>query len=249
MVTIRPQEQTPLHDDLVAMLTATLAAERDLFSALPPEIREAPRQIGDWSVKDVWAHLSAWRATESQRLASGAYDQPTAPPADGIPPAESEDETNARIQAERAGWSWGEVAAAGAASIDDLAAAIRATSGEALLSSERLVAGIGGNGANHALGHLSDVARLAGGAGEERYRAFAREIEAILDLGRLPDRDSGVMLYNIACHDALSGALDDARRLLADAFRRRPDLVEFAPTDPDLAVLHGELEQLARPGG
>lgn len=243
MVTSQPQQQTPLHDDLVAMLTATLAAERDLFGALPPETRGEPRRIGDWSVKDVWAHLSAWRATEAARLANG--ENASSPSGADMPGAASEDEANARIQAERAGWSWEAVTAAAEHSVDDLASAIRATPAETLRSSDRLVAGIGSNGANHALGHLSDVALLSGSTGQERYRAFAREIEDILLDGRLPDRDSGVMLYNIACHFALSGELGDARRLLTDAFRLRPDLVEFAPTDPDLAGLHGELGKLA----
>jgi hypothetical protein len=245
MVTAQPQEQTPLHDDLVAMLTATLAAERDLFAMLPPETRDAPRTIGDWSAKDVRAHLAAWRATEAHRLESGAYDEPAATPSLDGPAPESEDVTNARIQAEREGWSWDEVTAAAEASIDHLVAAIRATPAETLRTSERLVAGIGSNGANHAIGHLSDIALLASDEGAQRFHAFAREIESILMDGRLPDRDAGVMLYNIACHEALSGELDDARRLLTDAFGLRPDLIEFAPTDSDLLALHGEIGQLA----
>jgi len=245
MVTSRPQEQSPLHDDLVAMLTGTLAAERDLFAMLPAETRDAPRTIGEWSAKDVRAHLGAWRAIEAERLESGTYDTPAEPATEGVPDPRSEDVTNARIQAERVDWSWHEVTTAAESSIDSLVAAVRATPADALRTSERLVAGIGSNGANHAIGHLSDIARLAGNDGERRFRAFTGEIEAILMDGRLPGRDAGVMLYNIACHDALAGELDDARRLLTDAFSLRPDLVDFAPTDPDLVALHGEIAQLA----
>ena len=39
MVSARPEEQTPLHDDLVVMLDVTGAAERDLFAMLPLERR------------------------------------------------------------------------------------------------------------------------------------------------------------------------------------------------------------------
>jgi hypothetical protein len=247
MVNAQPQGQTPLHDDLVRMLTATRAAELDLFGMLPSDQRDGARQIGEWSAKDVQAHLAAWRSTEAHRLESGVYDRPADSAPEGLPAPQSEDVTNARIQAERAGWTWEQVTNEAQASIDSLVAAIRATSAVALRTSERLVAGIGSNGANHAIGHLSDVARLVGPVGDERFRAFAGEIEAILMDGRLPDRDSGVMLYNIACHSALSGELADARRQLSDALQRRPDLIEFAPTDPDLAALHGELDQLASP--
>jgi hypothetical protein len=57
----------------------------------------------------------------------------------------------------------------------------------------------------------------------------------------VPPRDSGTILYNIACAQVLSGELDDARRLLAAAFARRHDLAELAREDPDLAALGGEL--------
>ncbi len=224
---------SPLHDDLVEMLEATREAERAVYALLDPAVRDAPRRIGEWSATDVLAHLAAWRAIEAERLRTGRRDEPT----------ESEDEENARIQAERAGWGWQRVAADAEASIDALEEAIRRTPAEELGRSDRLVAGIGGNGANHAIAHLSDVASLAGD--QERYRAFADRIEAIVVRGRLPARDAAVMLYNVACNDALTGRLDDARRLLVDAFRRRPDLLAWALEDSDLTVLRSELGALA----
>lgn len=231
---------TPLHDDLAAMLTATRAAERDLFGALPPELRTAPGADGGWSPKDVLGHLAAWREIEAKRLQAAAAGTE----ATGVPdPDEPEDEANARLQALRAGWSWDDVVADADASTDALIRAIRATPAPALAASEGLVAGIGANGANHAIAHLADIAQLAGGV--ERFNAFAAEIEAILLENRVADRDSGAMLYNIACHRALTGELGEARRLLRDAFRRRPDLVEWAEQDPDVAALHSELGALA----
>jgi RimJ/RimL family protein N-acetyltransferase len=56
---------TPLQADLVAMLEAMRRAERALFDDVPPEARERPGAIGEWSVKDVRAHLAAWRAIEA----------------------------------------------------------------------------------------------------------------------------------------------------------------------------------------
>jgi hypothetical protein len=256
MVSLEDQGQTQLHDDLVAMLTVTGAAEHDLFAMLQPDMRDLPGQIGEWSAKDVLGHLAAWRSIEARRLTTregadlgtDAETMPRDHAAADDDPAEDEpiDDTNARLHAERDDWSWEQVAAAADESIEALAAAIRATPAAALRSSSRLVAGIGANGANHALGHLSDVASMAGGDG--RFRALAAEIEAILFRGGIPDDGAGTMLYNLACHDAMTGRLDDARRRLRDAFRLRPDLVAWAEQDSDVAALRGELSELAAAG-
>ena len=236
MVTTEPTGSSPLHDDLVEMLTATRAAEHDVFDALSPDLREAPNRIGEWSAKDVRAHLAAWRSVEALRLAG----QP-----DGTKEGESDDVANARIQADRAGWSWERVAAESDASIDALIAAARSTTSDELERSDGLVAGIGANGANHALAHLADVAGLAGA--HARYATFTAAIEAIVLRGRLPERDAAVMLYNIACFHALAGELDDARRLLRIALTRRPELLEWAQDDSDVAALRDELPSLAEP--
>jgi hypothetical protein len=52
------------------------------------------------------------------------------------------------------------------------------------------------------------------------------------------------MLYNLACHSALTGRTDEALRLLAAAFGRRADLRTIAADDPDLASIRGELASL-----
>jgi hypothetical protein len=234
MVNDGPPGSTPVHDDLVEMLTATRAVEHDLYARLEASLRDEARRIGEWSARDVLAHLAAWRSVEARRLAG----EP-----DGTNPDESGDDANARIQAERAGWSWEKVAAEADASLDALVRAITTTSEEELGRSERLVAGIGANGANHAIAHLADVAALAGAP--DRFAAFAAQVESILLRGRIPQRDAAVMLYNIACHHALAGELDQARRLLRDAFAARPDLLEWSLSDPDVAALRDELPALA----
>jgi hypothetical protein len=223
---------TPLQRDLVELLEATRRAEHELFAALGDRALATP--VGDegWTAKDVRAHLAAWRSIEARRLqaANGG-------PADGEDPQPGDpvDASNARIHADRAGWTPDQAAAAADASVDELIVAVRGSSNEALCECDQIAAGIGANGVNHALGHLSDIARLAGA--EERYAAYAAEVEAVLLRNHLMPRDSGVMLYNIACHSALTGRTDDARRLLEVAFARRADLREHAPDDPDLASI------------
>ena len=220
------------------MLRALRAAEQDLFAAVPPGKRAAPGTIGDWSPKDVLAHLAAWRAVEARRLEARAAesDAPTDDPA----PNEPIDESNARLHARDRDLTWEAVAAGADDSVSSLIAAVERSTTDVLCEcDDGSVAGIGANGVNHAVGHLPEIADLVDG--RARFGAFAGEIETILSAGHVPPRDSGVILYNIACARALSGELDDARRLLGAAFARRHDLADLAQDDPDLAALRDEL--------
>lgn len=224
------------------MLDAMRHAEHDLFAMVPPEGREAAGTIGEWSPKDVLAHLGAWRAIEARRLearASGGGASPDDPALD-----EPIDASNANLQARYRDLTWETVAAAADASVDALIAAVERSTNDVLCEcDDGSVAGIGVNGVNHAVGHLPEIADLVGGGA--RFDAFAREIETVLRGGHVPPRDSGTLLYNIACAQALSGELDDARRLLGAAFARRHDLADLAKDDPDLVALGGELSSPA----
>jgi hypothetical protein len=230
-----------LHTDLVELLRATRSAERDLYALLPPDDRDAPAAIGEWSAKDVLAHIAAWRAIEARRLEArvGKPATPTDPSLD-----DPIDEANAHLHADHAAWSWERVDAEADASTEDLISAFGHNSTDVLCECpDGIVAGNGANAANHSMGHLSDIARMADGL--DRYGAFADEVERILARGHLPPRDSGVMLYNIGCHRALSGELDEARRVLRGAFAHRHDLIDAAVDDVDLVALNAELMELA----
>ncbi|MEX0626583.1 MAG: hypothetical protein WD402_08560 [Chloroflexota bacterium] len=237
---------TPLQADLVAMLHALRDAEQDLFAMVPPGARETAGTFGDWSPKDVLAHLGAWRAIEARRLEARAVGDGTLPTDD---PALDEpiDESNARLQERHRDLSWEAVAAEAGVSFDALIAAVERSSTDVLCEcDDGSVAGIGANGVNHAVGHLPEIADLVGGRAQ--FDAFAREVETVLRAGHVPPHDSGVILYNIACARALSGELDDARRLLTAAFARRHDLADLARDDPDLAALSGELPTIGSRG-
>jgi hypothetical protein len=234
---------SPLQTDLVAMLEATRAAERELFSRVPAEAREAPGLIGDWSAKDLLAHLAAWRAIEARRLTARA-DASEAPHADDPAPDVPIDEANAALQQRHADWTWEAVAREADTSIDALIAAVARSSTDVLCEcDDGSVAGIGSNGVNHAVGHLPEIAEMAGD--RARFGVFADEIEGILRAGHVPPQDSGVILYNLACARSLAGELEEARRLLQAAFAKRHDLRELAPKDPDLAALGPEVASLA----
>jgi hypothetical protein len=237
------EPRIPLQVDLVEMLHALRNAERDLFEMVPAERREAESSIGDWSVKDVRAHMAAWRSIEARRLEVAAGNERTV--ADGDPATDDPvDDSNAVLHARYADWPWEAVAREADASIDALVDVIGRSSTEMLCECDGTFAGIGANGVNHAMGHLPEIAALSGGGGE-RFGEFVGEIEAILLRNHLMPRDSGVILYNVACARALSGELDEALRLLRSAFTRRGDLLESAIEDPDLAALAAELAAMA----
>jgi hypothetical protein len=205
---------------------------------VPADRRDAAGTIGEWSPKDVLAHLGAWRAVEARRLEARASGGAASPDDPG--PDEPIDESNANLQALHRDKPWEVVVAEADATIDGLITAVDQSSTDVLCEcDDGSVAGIGVNGVNHGVGHLPEIAELVGGGA--RFDAFARQVETVLRAGHVPPRDSGTILYNIACAQALSGELDDARRLLGAAFARRHDLAELAPNDPDLAALGGEL--------
>lgn len=234
---------TPLQDDLTAMLRATRAAERDLFAMLPADVRERTNSVGEWSAKDVQLHLAAWRAIEARRLHATLHGEPFEATDPG--PHDPVDESNAQLHARYADLPWTDAEREADASIDALLGAIGHSSNEILCECDGTTAGIGANGVNHAIAHLSDIATLA--SGQQRYDVLARQVEAVVHRGHLPPRDSGVLLYNIACNHALVGELDEARRVLRTAFAQRRDLVEAAQDDPDLAAIRDDIASLARP--
>src|SRR6476660_136853 len=181
----RPDETipSPLHGDLIEMLRAAHAAERDILAALSQDQREAPNTIGEWSAKDVLAHLAAWRAVEARQLERRIRGELGWDPGDPGPEVPV-DEANAMLHAKYAAWLWDDVVLEADASVEALVAAIGRSSTSALCECEGILVGIGANGSNHAMGHLIDVANLTGA--HARFDTLARTIEDVLARGHLP---------------------------------------------------------------
>jgi len=224
-----------LRAGLVAGIRAARAAERDVFAAFEPGVRDAPGADGGWSPKDVQAHLNAWKGRTVDRLRAlriGANE-----------PIEVEtDEANAKFHAERVAWSWPEVVADADASTDELIAEIEAAPDETL-ALPRISGTIMGNGSEHTLTHLTPMAAAAGL--DSRTLALADDVTAIIDRGGWPARAAAYARYNLACFHALSGNLDVARSLLRQALPEQEELREYAPKDDDLIALRDELPTLA----
>lgn len=238
-MTITTQTDEPLVAALVQQLEAMRAAERDVFGALNPEVRDRPMRSGDWSPKDHQAHLTAWKKIQSERIQAAARGEQLA--AD----VRETDERNAELQALRADWTWDDVAREADEVSEQLVADIRAAGSELLTSREGMVGQIYGNSASHATTHFIWLSDAGIGVDTDRVVAFLGDHERQLRDAPLPDYDRAVGLYNVACAHAVAGRLDSARPLLRSAFAIRPDLAEFAKGDPDLVELRDELQLLA----
>jgi hypothetical protein len=229
-----------LNDTLVNLLRMTRQAERDIFGAIDAAVRDRPMREGDWSPKDHQAHLTAWKARQADRFAAARRGEELPQAADG-----QTDAINAKLQAERADWQWDALVQEAEEVSQRLNREIAATSPETFQRFDRLIGGTFGNGPIHAMAHFGWLLDANIGVDGERVAAFVRELAPLTEAGGLPDSDLGTALYNIACSHTLAGRLDEARPLLRRAFRLRPDLVEFAPTDDDLLAIRDELEGLA----
>jgi hypothetical protein len=228
-----------LIDQLVEMLTLTRDVERDAFGALAADVRDRPLREGDWSPKDHQAHLTAWKSRQADRF-EAARTQAQLPEWQ-----DEEDEINARLQAQRADWTWDAVVEEADAVSERLLNEVRAADPELIRTGERLLDGTFGNGAFHAQQHFIWLQAADIGLDEARVMDFVDAIERLIRASDLPDRDRGTAIYNSACFHALAGRLDRARTLLREAFPLRSDLVDFAREDGDLVELRNEIDALA----
>jgi len=232
-------DDDPLIAALVDELQTMRQAERDIFGALQPEIRDRPLRPHDWSPKDHQAHLTAWKGIQAERIRANTRGED--PPFIG----RETDEINAELQATRAETPWPAVLAEADAVTAELEREIRDAGPTTLAESGGLIGGIFGNGSSHAMTHFGWLVDARIGIDEARVAAFVDAQERLLNAAAIPDFDRGVGLYNLACAHAVAGRLDRARPLLPVAFRLRPDLAEFAKEDPDLVELRDELSSLS----
>ncbi len=139
----------PLVAALVEQLRAMRDAERDVLGSIEPTVRDRPMRPNDWAPKDHQAHLTAWKAWQTERIHAAGRGE-TLKSDD-----RETDEINAELQATRADWSWEAIAHEADEVSERLEAAIRNAGSTLLSESGQLVGQIYGNGASHALTHFA----------------------------------------------------------------------------------------------
>ena len=93
-------------------MLATIEREREAWESLVAEVGETrmlePGPMGDWSFKDLIAHLNGWRGRGLQRMEAAAAGQPE-PPVPWPANLETDDEINAWINEQNRDRLMGEV--------------------------------------------------------------------------------------------------------------------------------------------
>ena len=126
----------PSRSDVLDVIVAERAAWNDLVSTVGPDRMQEPGPMGDWTFKDLAAHLTGWRERSIARLEAagrGEGDPPPPWPAD----LTDDDDINDWIQARAANQSVTEVLAAADASFAELSAAVQALPDDALWDQAR----------------------------------------------------------------------------------------------------------------
>jgi hypothetical protein len=229
---------------LLDLLERAYHAEQAFVAGLREEERAALGAPDAWSAKDVVAHVGAWKgrmASDLLAVLRGAAD--SAPDIDAV---------NRSIYDEYQARPWEDVLAMTDANYRALVDAVQAMDeaglrhdpalpGEARQPVWRRVALGGGFG--HPLAHLIEY-HSRRGQGERAAGLTETLYHLLLPLDDSPDY-RGTLLYNRACARALAGRQAGAVSELREAFRLRPDLVEWSKTDSDLDSLRGDAEYRA----
>jgi len=71
---------SPTRDEALAAFDAARREHQEFLASIPRERMTEPGATGPWSVKDVIAHLAAWRGWTVARLEAAVAGQLDAPP-------------------------------------------------------------------------------------------------------------------------------------------------------------------------
>lgn len=217
---------------LINLLEQAVNEEVHLLEHLPEAKREAYGTELEWAAKDMVAHLVGWNEVLVYNLVTGQQ------PAEAGE-ADDDDTVNARLFRKYQPLDWQTVCVQARKVMRDLAEQLSALS-EADLESGQLFAWQHGHPLwkrvvgvvfDHPMTHL---AMYYGQNGQPEQALALRESAAqhLLALDESAEWCS-VVWYNLACVCALTGNLEKTTRHLAEAFRLKPDLVEWSRKDPD----------------
>jgi tetratricopeptide (TPR) repeat protein len=229
-------EQTPLKSRLAELLERALADQKALIAELSDAERAALGTPEHWSVKDMLAHITFWKRNTVTRLAAAARGE-TPPNFDDFDRLNAENFEKCRMRA------WPQLIAEADQAHADLSAGMQALPEDALSDPDRfawqngrsLLSSVVGNGYWHPQAHIAQFYVERGDLPRAtRFQELVTET-----LGQFGDdvTPRGVALYNLACFYAITGQHDRALKLLPEALRLQPDLVEWSKEDPDFVSL------------
>ncbi len=224
---------------LLDLIEQGYAEEEVFMSSLSEEERARTGTPEDWSARDLIAHVAAWKSRVAAEIAAARRGEPPAP-------GEELDHINAGIFEENRGKTWGMIQEDAGYAKNELAAQTSALTEEELADPKWIGAREGrpiwrrivNDGYSHPLAHLAEYYAKHGNP--ERAAALSDQVaKALAPLDNSPEWQA-TLTYNRACFAAQAGQTDQALKLLGEALRANPDLVEWSKEDPDLASLRDD---------
>lgn len=226
-------------EDLKKLITISYKHQKQYLAGLTEEEKTAVGQIGDWSPKDVMAHVIYWDADMAGDLA----DLEQVNKGDG---GGGVDHINAEIWQQYKDISWPEISELVDQVHLDLFESLKQLDEDQLTDPQRyewtngrpLWQRINFGSFYHPMQH---VAELVAKRGQLEQADEIQEETASLQIA-LVDSDTwrGNVLYNLGCHYALSGQREKALENIGRGLELYPYLKEWAPQDTDLAGLHDD---------
>ena len=225
-----------IRESLIVLLQAARTREQAFVEALSSTVRTAGGSPGDWSPKDLVAHLADWRLRTAGDLTTLARGE--------APPDYPEfDAANKIVYQKHRSKSWNEVMQFSADSWAALETALErlpvdVLSGPSPLPSMRgrpvwrmVIVDVATHPVTHLAGYL-----LRHGHPDEATRWEEENAGGLEAIDSSPSWQ-GTIRYNLACHYALRGKGSKAIAALSEALRLNPDLTEWSKQDSDLDSL------------
>lgn len=223
-------------EKVLDMLAYTRQEEQAFIDVLTEEERTFAGTLEHWSAKDLLAHLYAWKADYVRRLELVVQGKTPEPVGDI-------DEANAAIYNAHCDKTWDEARREWEQANADLVARAETFTEEELIDPQRfpgtngqpLWRGFAGTGLVHTSLHFGEFYANRGDV--ERANTF--QLTAVDLLLGLDDSENwrSVVLYNLACHYAITQQPDTAIPKLREAFALNAGLADYSKQDTDLKSL------------
>jgi len=221
---------------LLRVLERIYKEEQEVVADLSDEERSAVGTYEQWSVKDLMAHIAAWKEIRAESIAATSRGQPA-------PVIRDYEEANAEIFEANKDRSWDDMLVYLQRAYDSLVESLKMVPEADLVCAEPseeqqgrpLWRAIEGVGCTHPMLHLAE--HYIGRGQADRGVRFAEEISDMLL--QLDDSPSwrGLVQYNLACEYATFGQQEMAIAQLREALQLNPALTEWSREDPDLVSI------------
>ncbi|QBD75429.1 ClbS/DfsB family four-helix bundle protein [Ktedonosporobacter rubrisoli] len=211
-------QQKALQASLLALLSQARQAELRWISSLSEDEREAHGTLQHWSVKDLLAHMAAWKARGAERLTALARGTT-------LPMQKSLDQFNEEKFLASQSLSWQEVQEEALRAFATLMEQVEKLPQEVFMKPEELVWQIMACGGKHPYRHLAEF-YLQRGEIQPAMQIYDELIE-VLRAMPLPPAELGRAIYQLACFSALAGLHNRSLMALAEALQLEPTAREW----------------------